>query len=70
MSNVFDYSRRRAGEYEENDDWKDDNRQEEKGLLKETKKDYLACRRILEVACGIGYWTKILFETVEKIVIK
>lgn len=70
MSDVFDYYRRRAGEYEENDDWKDDNRQEGKGLLEETIKDYLARRRVLEVACGIGYWTKILSDTVERIVTK
>lgn len=60
MSDIVAYYRRRAGEYEEIYDWKDDNRQEEQGLFEETIKDYLAGRRVLEVACGIGYWTKIL----------
>lgn len=70
MFDVFEYYRRRAGEYEEIYDWKDDNRQEEQGLIAEAIKDYLARRRVLEVACGIGYWAKIFSETVERIVAK
>jgi len=68
MSDIVAYYRRRAWEYEEIYDWKDDTRQEDQGLLEETIKDYLAGRRVLEVACGIGYWTKILSETAERIV--
>jgi protein-L-isoaspartate O-methyltransferase len=70
MSDVFECYRRRTGEYEEIYDWKNDNRQEEKGLLEETIMDHIARRRGLEVACGICYWTKILSETVERIVTK
>jgi len=70
MSDIVEYYRRRAGEYEEIYIWKDDNRQEEQGLLEETIMDYLAGRRVLEVACGISYWTKTLSETVECIVAK
>jgi len=68
MSDIVAYYRRRAGEYEEIYDWKDYNRQEEQGLIVEAIKDYLARRRVLEVACGTGYWTKILSETAERIV--
>ena len=67
MSDVFENYRRRTGEYEIYD-WKDDNRQEEQGLIEKAIKDYLAGRRVLEVACGTGYWTKILSETAERIV--
>ncbi len=70
MSDIVEYYRRMAGEYEEIYIWKDDNRQEEQGLLEETIMDYLAGRRVLEVACGIGYWAKIFSETVERIVAK
>ncbi len=70
MSDIVEYYRRRVGEYEEIYGWKDDNRQEEQGLLKKTIKDYPAVRRVLEVACGISYSTKILSETVERIVAK
>ena len=68
MSDIVAYYRRRAGEYEEIYDWKDYDRQEEQKLIAEAIKDYLARRRVLEVACGTGYWTKILSETVERIV--
>ena len=68
MSDIVAYYRRRAGEYEEIYDWKDDNRQEEQGLIAEAIRDYHAGRRVLEVACGTGYWTKILSETAERIV--
>jgi 2-polyprenyl-3-methyl-5-hydroxy-6-metoxy-1,4-benzoquinol methylase len=66
MSDVFEYYQRRAGEHEEIYGWKDDKRQEEQGLLEET----ITGRRVLEVDCGISYSTKILSETVERIVAK
>ena len=62
MSDIVEYYRRRAGEYEEIYEWRDPHRQEEQALIGEALKDSLRGRRVLEVACGTGYWTRILSE--------
>lgn len=67
MSDLVEYYRERAEEYDEIYEWRDPHRQEEQLLLGETIKESLEGRRVLEVACGTGYWTRILSQTAESI---
>ena len=67
MSDNVEYYRRRAGEYEEIYEWRDPRRQEEQELLGEAMRESLRGRRVLEVACGTGYWTRILSESARMI---
>jgi len=67
MSDIVEYYRRRAGEYEEIYGWRDPHRQEEQVLIGEALKESLKARRVLEVACGTGYWTRILSEAAKAI---
>jgi len=65
---LVEYYRRRAGEYEEIYEWKDPQRQEEQDLVSEAIKTSLRGRDVLEVACGTGYWTRVLSEAAGSIV--
>ncbi len=65
--NLVEYYRRRAGEYEEIYDWRDPDRQREQDLLTTTIRDSLRGRDVLEVACGTGWWTRILSESARSI---
>lgn len=67
MSDIVEYYRRRAGEYEEIYEWRDPHRQEEQEVLGEAIKESLRGRRVLEVACGTGYWTRVLSESARMI---
>ncbi len=67
MSDIVDYYRRRAGEYDEIYEWRDPHRQEEQELLGDAMKRSLRGRRVLEVACGTGYWTEVLSESARMI---
>jgi SAM-dependent methyltransferase len=65
---LVEYYRRRAGEYEEIYEWRDPRRQEEQDLVSDAIKSSLGGRDVLEVACGTGYWTRVLSETAGSIV--
>jgi demethylmenaquinone methyltransferase/2-methoxy-6-polyprenyl-1,4-benzoquinol methylase len=54
-ANVVEYYRRRAGEYEAI--YARPERQAELARLRQLIPDRLRGRRVLEVACGTGYWT-------------
>lgn len=62
-----DYYRRRAKEYEEIYYRDDAVRQQEQREIATALKGTLRDRRVLEVACGTGYWTKFLSETAQSI---
>ncbi len=64
---LVEYYRKRAGEYEEIYDWRDPDRQREQGLLSIAIRDSLRGRDVLEVACGTGWWTRILSESAKSI---
>ena len=64
---LVEYYRRRAGEYEEIYDWRDSDRQREQDLLYNAIRDSLRGRDVLEVACGTGWWTRILSESARSI---
>ena len=55
MSDIVEYYRRRAGEYEEIYEWRDPHRQEEQELIGDAIIESMRGRRVLEVACGTGY---------------
>ncbi len=58
-----EYYRRRADEYEEIYHRADPARRAELELLKHAAQETLRGRRVLEVACGTGYWTQIVSQT-------
>jgi demethylmenaquinone methyltransferase/2-methoxy-6-polyprenyl-1,4-benzoquinol methylase len=66
FSNLLDYYRRRAGEYEAI--YAKPERQADLALLRERVPARLAGRRVLEVACGTGYWTALVARTAARIV--
>lgn len=67
MSDLVEYYKERAEEYDEIYEWRDPHRQEEQRILGEAIKESLDGRRVLEVACGTGYWTRILSQTAESL---
>ena len=62
------YYSRRAEEYEEIYHRDDPVRQEEQKKIENALKETLKGRRVLEIACGTGYWTQFLSETAQSIV--
>ena len=62
----MDYYRRRAGEYEAI--YAKPERQADLARLRERIPRRLAGRRVLEVACGTGYWTALVARTAASIV--
>jgi len=67
VSDLVNYYRQRAKEYEDVYEWRDPQRQEEQDLMAETIKEYLRGRDVLDLACGTGYWDRILSETARTI---
>jgi ubiquinone/menaquinone biosynthesis C-methylase UbiE len=64
---LVEYYSKRAVEYEEIYDWKDPDRQREQDMLSTAIRDSLRGRDVLEVACGTGWWTRILSESARSI---
>ena len=64
---LVEYYSKRAIEYEEIYDWKDPDRQREQDMLSTAIRDSLRGRDVLEVACGTGWWTRILSESARSI---
>ena len=62
-----EYYRRRAEEYEEIYRRADPARRAELKLLSQAAQETLRGRRVLEVACGTGYWTQIVSQTAREI---
>lgn len=58
---LVEYYARRAGEYERI--YAKPERQEDLATLRALLKQWLAGHRVLEVACGTGYWTQIISES-------
>ncbi|MGD0802570.1 MAG: class I SAM-dependent methyltransferase [Candidatus Bathyarchaeia archaeon] len=67
MSELVDYYRQRAKEYEDVYYGTDPHRQEEQALMANTMKTSLAKRDVLDIACGTGWWDRILSETAKSI---
>jgi len=63
---LVDYYRRRAGEYEAI--YAKPERQADLARLRQRIPQRLAGRRVLEVACGTGYWTVLVARTATSIV--
>ncbi|MEW6156809.1 MAG: class I SAM-dependent methyltransferase [Verrucomicrobiota bacterium] len=68
MTSLPEYYSRRAPEYEQM--WYRDEpaRQAEQKALRDAMVDWLRHRRVLEVACGTGYWTQFLVGSAEHVV--
>lgn len=63
-----DYYRRRAKEYEEIYQRNEPARQKELRKIADKLRETLRNRRVIEIACGTGYWTQILSETAQSVV--
>jgi SAM-dependent methyltransferase len=63
---LIDYYRRRAGEYEAI--YAKPERQHDLARLRDRIPARLAGRRVLEIACGTGYWTQLAARTASSIV--
>jgi demethylmenaquinone methyltransferase/2-methoxy-6-polyprenyl-1,4-benzoquinol methylase len=61
MDNLADYYAKRAAEYERF--YQKPERHAEYAALRERVAHLLAGRRVLELACGTGYWTTVMAET-------
>ena len=62
---LVDYYRRRAGEYEAF--YAKPERQADLLLLKKKLAEIFRRRRVLEVACGTGYWTTVIASASETV---
>lgn len=67
MSELVDYYRRRAREYEDVYYWTDPHRQEEQQVMADAIKASLRGRDVVDFACGTGWWDRILSETAKSI---
>ena len=68
MDTLVEYYSQRAPEYEEIYQRADPIRQAELGQIAAIIRQTFAKSRVLEVACGTGFWTKILVEIAENVV--
>jgi ubiquinone/menaquinone biosynthesis C-methylase UbiE len=62
------YYRLRAEEYEVVYDWRDPHRQEEQDLMKVQMKKALKGRKVIDIACGTGYWTYVVSMVAKSII--
>ena len=62
---MVDYYRRRAGEYEAF--YAKPERQADLLLLKKKIAEILKRARVLEIACGTGYWTTVIASAAESV---
>ena len=67
MSEIIDYYRKRAREYEEVYYMTDPHRQEEQALMAKAIQTSLKGRDVIDLACGTGWWDRILSETAKSI---
>ncbi len=67
MNGLTNYYSQRAGEYEEIYNRDDPVRQQELEDLGLAMKRVMDKRKILEIACGTGYWTRILAEIAQHV---
>lgn len=67
MSELVDYYRKRAREYEDVYYWDDPYRQDEQRLMAKTIQASLSGRDVIDVACGTGWWDLFLSETAKSI---
>lgn len=65
MSDLAEYYAKRAAEYERFYDKPE--RQAEYAALRARVAEMLAGRRVLELACGTGYWTKVMSATAREV---
>jgi demethylmenaquinone methyltransferase/2-methoxy-6-polyprenyl-1,4-benzoquinol methylase len=65
---LISYYDRRAAEYDKVYDSDDPLRQSELAKLKLQVRELFADKRVLEVACGTGYWTEVMCETAKSVV--
>jgi SAM-dependent methyltransferase len=65
---MLDYYGRRAREYEQHYHRDDPARQQEQNALADALKKALRGRRVLELACGTGYWTQSAAEVARHVV--
>jgi demethylmenaquinone methyltransferase/2-methoxy-6-polyprenyl-1,4-benzoquinol methylase len=63
---LVEYYRRRAGEYEAI--YAKPERQADLALLRKLVSERLAGRRVLEIACGTGYWTAVVAPSAASVV--
>ena len=63
---LVDYYRRRAAQYEAI--YEKPERQRDLALLRTKLAEVFARLRVLEVACGTGYWTQVIAETAKSVV--
>ncbi|MHA2250131.1 MAG: class I SAM-dependent methyltransferase [Candidatus Kariarchaeaceae archaeon] len=66
--NLVDYYRKRASEYEKIYFQADSEFREENRNLGNVLKNLFSVRRVIEIACGTGYWTQFVAETAKSIV--
>jgi ubiquinone/menaquinone biosynthesis C-methylase UbiE len=67
MSELVDYYRKRAREHEDIYYWTDPHRQEEQGVMAKAIQTSLKGREVIDLACGTGWWDRILSETAKDI---
>lgn len=65
--NMEKYYSNRAGEYEKIYNRNDDTRQKEQYAIKEKIKEVFKDRKVIEIACGTGYWTEIISQVASKL---
>jgi len=67
MAELVEYYRKRAREYEDVYYWTDPHRQEEQVIMVKTIQSSLKGRDVIDIACGTGWWDRILSETAKNI---
>ncbi len=67
MDSLVDYYSQRAAEYEDIYHRADDAQQSELAQITDVLQDTFERRRVLEVACGTGYWTFIISQEAKQV---
>jgi ubiquinone/menaquinone biosynthesis C-methylase UbiE len=63
-----EYYKKRAREYEEIYHRDDPVRQKEQRLITEAVRQHFMGRNVLEIACGTGYWTRVLSQSAKLVI--